>query len=228
MMLKIPAIVVNFKTYLEATGKNAVRMAKIMEKVAKKTKVSIAVCPQHADIWRVAREVKIPVFAQHVDPVKPGRNTGWVVPETVKAAGAVGTLINHSEHKLPLDQVQTAIIRAREAGLITICCTADIEESRKAAEFAPDFIAIEPPELIGTGIPVSKAKPEIVVGAVEAIKRVNPNVEVLCGAGITTGEDVAKAIELGTKGVLVASGIVCAEDPKRVVEDMAKAILSKF
>jgi triosephosphate isomerase len=227
-MLKVPTIVVNFKTYPEATGKNAVKMAKIMEKVAKKTKVSIAVCPQHADIWRIAKEVKIPVFAQHVDPVKPGRNTGWVVPETVKAAGATGTLINHSEHKLPLEQVKAVIARAREVGLITICCTADIEESRKSAEFAPDFIAIEPPELIGTGIPVSKAKPEIVAGAVEEIKKVNPNVEVLCGAGITTGEDVAKAIELGTKGVLVASGIVCAEDPRKVIEDMAKAILSKF
>jgi len=228
LMLKVPTIVVNFKTYPEATGKNAVKMAKTMEKVAKKTKVSIAVCPQHADIWRIAKEVKIPVFAQHIDPVKPGRNTGWVVPETVKAAGATGTLINHSEHKLPLEQVKAAIARAREVGLITICCTADIEESRKAAEFAPDFIAIEPPELIGTGIPVSKAKPEIVAGAVEEIKKVNPNVEVLCGAGITTGEDVVKAIELGTKGVLVASGIVCAEDPRKVIEDMARAILSKF
>ncbi|MEM1689296.1 MAG: triose-phosphate isomerase [Candidatus Hadarchaeales archaeon] len=227
-MFKLPAIVVNFKTYPEATGKNAVKMAKIMQKVAKKYKVTIAVCPQHADVFRVAKEVKIPVFAQHVDPMKPGRNTGWVIPETMKAAGAIGTLINHSEHKLPLEVVRSTIEAARNAGLVTICCTADIEESRKVAEFSPDIIAIEPPELIGTGIPVSKAKPEIVAGAVEEIKKVNPNVEVLCGAGITTGEDVVKAIELGTKGVLVASGIVCAKDPRAAIEDMVRAVSGKF
>ena len=95
---------------------------------------------------------------------------------------------------------------------------------QRAAAHSPDFIAVEPPELIGTGIPVSKAKPEIVSGSVKAVQEVNSSVQVLCGAGITTGEDVAKAVELGTVGVLVASGIVRAKDQRAAIEDMVRAL----
>jgi isopentenyl diphosphate isomerase/L-lactate dehydrogenase-like FMN-dependent dehydrogenase len=38
---------------------------------------------------------------------------------------------------------------------------------------------------------------------VAAVKAVNPNVRVLCGAGVKNGNDVAKAIELGAEGVLL-------------------------
>ncbi|RLG06224.1 MAG: triose-phosphate isomerase, partial [Thaumarchaeota archaeon] len=92
----------------------------------------------------------------------------------------------------------------------------------------PEILAIEPPELIGTGIPVSKAKPEVVTGAVEAVKRINPRVHVLCGAGISTGDDVAKAIELGTEGVLLASAYVKAKDPKKLLSGMAEAALKAW
>lgn len=217
-------MVVNFKTYPESTGERAVQLAKIIEQVAQDYSASVAVCPQHADIYRVSREVSIPVLAQHVDPLKPGRNTGWVTPASVKAAGAVGTLINHSEHKIPHDQVKQVVDLCRSKELVTIVCTADVEESKGLAAHSPDFIAVEPPELIGTGIPVSKAKPEIVSGSVKAIQEVNSSVQVLCGAGITTGEDVAKAVELGTVGVLVASGIVRAKDQRAAIEDMVRAL----
>jgi len=86
------------------------------------------------------------------------------------------------------------------------------------------MIAVEPPELIGTGISVSKAKPEVVSGSVELVKQINPDVIVLCGAGITTGEDVAAALRLGTEGVLVASGIVKAQNPYKVLLKFADCI----
>ena len=223
-MLKTPIVVINFKTYPEATGERAVELAKLIQAVAEQYSASVAVCPQQADIYRVASQVEIPVLAQHVDPLEPGRNTGWVTPDSVKAAGAVGTLVNHSEHKIPHDLIKKVIDLCRQKGLTVIACSADIEESKALATFSPDFVAVEPPELIGTGIPVSKAKPEIVRGTVEAIKQANPKVEVLCGAGITTGEDVAKAVELGTVGVLVASGIVQAKDQRAAIEDMVRAL----
>lgn len=223
-MLKTPIVVINFKTYREATGDRAVELAKFAQEVAEQYSASVVVCPQQMDLFRVASQVKIPVLAQHVDPVEPGRNTGWVTPESVKANGAVGTLINHSEHKVPHEHVEKVVELCRKLGLTTIACSADVEESRALAAFSPDFIAVEPPELIGTGIPVSKAKPEIVSGSVEAIKKVNEKVEVLCGAGITTGEDVAKAVELGTRGVLVASGIVKAKDQRAAIEDLVRAL----
>ncbi len=223
--VKTPIILVNFKTYAEATGENAVKLAEMAEKASAETSVCIGVAPQFADIAVIAKKVSIPVFAQHIDPIKYGSFTGHVLPESVKHAGAVGTLINHSERRLKLADIDAAITRAREVDLISVVCTNNTSVSASAAALKPNMIAVEPPELIGTGIPVSKAKPEVVTSTVEAVKKIDPEVIVLCGAGITNGEDVAAAIKLGTKGVLVASGIVKAKDPYKVMLEFAEAIL---
>lgn len=226
-MLKTPIVIVNFKTYPESTGENAVKLAQVISEISEQSGVAAAVVPQAVDISSIAGKVEIPVLAQHVDPIKPGRNTGWISPESAKAAGAVGTLVNHSEHKLPLDQVAGVVARAKEVGLSTVACAADMEESKRIAEIAPEMIAVEPPELIGTGIPVSKAKPEAVRDSVRAVKDVNSGIKVLCGAGITSGEDVAKAIELGAEGVLIASGVVRAKDQRAAIKDIVEGMVKK-
>jgi triosephosphate isomerase len=222
--VRTPVVIVNFKTYAEGTGKNAVKLADAAEKVSLETEVCFGVAPQFVDVPVIARSVDIPVFAQHIDPVKPGSHTGHVLPESVKEAGAVGTLINHSERRLRLADIDAAVTRAREIGLVSVVCTNNTAVSASAAALKPEMIAVEPPELIGTGIPVSKAKPEVVTSTVESVKRVNPEVVVLCGAGITGGEDVAAAMRLGTEGVLVASGIVKAKNPYEVMLEFAEAI----
>ena len=216
-----PVILVNFKTYLEGTGKKAVDLAQKAERVYNETKVSIGLAPQYCDIAALVSAVSLPIFAQHVDLEKPGSLTGYVLPEAIKEAGAVGTLINHSEHRLKLSDIDAAIARARELGLISCVCSNNARVSAAVATLEPDMIAIEPPELIGTGIPVSKAQPKVVSGTVELVRRVNKNVTILCGAGITRGEDVAAALRLGTAGVLVASGIVKAKDPYEVIREFA-------
>ncbi len=218
-----PMIIVNFKTYSEATGRRAVELAKKAEKVNSETRVSIGVAPQFADIVAVAKAVEIPVFAQHIDPIKPGSYTGHVLAESVKEAGAIGTLINHSERQLKLSDINEVIRITRENGLLSLVCANNSEISAAVASLKPDIIAIEPPELIGTGIPVSKAKPEVVTGTIKLVRKVNSEVTILCGAGITNGEDVAAALKLGTRGVLVASGIVKAKDPYTVLCEFAEA-----
>lgn len=223
--VRTPIILVNFKTYAESTGENAVKLAEMAEKVSVKTGVCIGVSPQFVDIPIIAGKFSIPVFAQHIDPIKFGSYTGHILPESVKYAGAVGTLINHSERRLKLADIDAAVVRAREVGLITVVCTNNTAVSVSAAALKPDMVAVEPPELIGTGIPVSKAKPEVVTSTVEAVKRISPEVTVLCGAGITNGDDVAAAIKLGTEGVLVASGVVRAKDPYKVMLEFAEAVL---
>jgi len=223
-MLKTPIVIVNFKTYSEATGENAVKLARLIFETGRDRNVSVAVAPQTVDIYRIAGRVKIPILAQHVDPIKPGRNTGWIAPESVKVAGAVGTLLNHAEHKISIDQIAEIVTRANEIGLSTVVCSADMEESRKIAGLAPEMIAVEPPELIGTGVSVSKARPEVVTNSLKAVKDVNPKIKVLCGAGITTGEDVAKALELGAEGVLLSSGIVCAKDQRATIKDIVNSM----
>ena len=226
MEVRTPIILVNFKTYAEATGEKALKMAREAEKVSLETGICIGVAPQFTDISSISSEVEIPVFAQHIDPITPGSHTGHILPEAVREAGAVGTLINHSERRLKLADIDAAIKRARDVGLKTVVCTNNADVSASAAALKPDMIAVEPPELIGTGIPVSKAKPEVVTGTVELVKRVNPEVIILCGAGITSGGDVSAALRLGTEGVLVASGIVKAKNPYRVMLDFAEAIMS--
>jgi len=224
-LLKTPIVIVNFKTYPEATGENALKLAQVISEASEQSGVAAAVAPQAVDIGLIAGKVGIPVLAQHVDPIKPGRNTGWVSPESAKAAGAVGTLVNHSEHKLPIDQVAGVVARAKEVGLSTVACAADMEESKRIADLTPDMIAVEPPELIGTGISVSKAKPEVVRDSVRAVKDINPGIKVLCGAGITSGEDVLKAIELGAEGVLIASGVVRAKDQRAAIQDIINGVV---
>lgn len=226
VQIKTPIVIVNFKTYAEGTGKKALELAKAAEDVSRETEICFAVAPQFVDIPTIVHQVDIPVFAQHIDPIKPGSHTGHVLPEAVKEAGATGTLINHSERRLRLADIDAAIMRAHELNLVTVTCTNNTSVSAAAAALNPDMIAVEPPELIGTGIPVSKAKPEVVTSTVESVKRISPDVTVLCGAGITSGEDVAAALKLGTEGVLVASGIVKAKDPRKVMKEFAEAAKS--
>ena len=223
--LKEPIIAINFKTYIEATGERALAIAKAAEKVWKETGITIVVAPQLADLYRIAQEVEIPVFAQHIDPIKPGSHTGHVLPEAVKEAGAVGTLLNHSENRMVLADLEASIRRAEEVGLITMVCSNNPAVSAAVAALGPDYVAVEPPELIGTGIPVSKAKPEVITDTVELVRKVNPEVKVLTGAGISTGEDVKKALELGSVGVLLASGVTKAKDPEKAIRDLVSLII---
>ncbi len=224
MSLKTPIIVVNFKSYAESMGARGLKLAKHCEEVSKETGVSIAICPQAFDVHWIAEKVRLPVLAQHVDALAPGSRTGWTTMEAVKEAGAIGTLLNHSEHRLVLADIEKSIETARALGLETIVCTNNTSVSRAAAALQPTMVAIEPPELIGSGIPVSKAQPEIVEEAVKSVKKINPNVKVLCGAGISTGVDVRAALELGSQGVLLASGVVKTASPRKALEDLTRGL----
>lgn len=221
--LQTPIIIINFKTYTESTGQKAIELARSAEKVTRETGIQTAVAPQLAELATVTKAVKIPVFAQHIDSIKPGGYTGHVLADSVKEAGAVGTLINHSERQLKLSDIDEIVKITKEKDLISCVCANNPTISAAVATLEPDIIAIEPPELIGTGIPVSKAKPEVITDTVKLVRKVNSKVTILCGAGIGHGEDVAAALKLGTQGVLVASGIVKAKDPYTVIREFADA-----
>jgi len=220
--MNLPLILTNAKTYKSAVGQKAVDLAKMHERAARKTGITFALAVQAADIYRVAKEVDIPVFAQHCDGVGYGSHTGWVLPESVKEAGAVGTILNHSEHRFErVEDLKKAVARAKEVGLTVCVCAETAEEGAEFAKlFTPDFVAVEPPELIGGDISVSTARPELISDSVEII---SPSA-VLVGAGVKTGKDVNIAIELGAKGVLLASGVTKASDPEAVLLDLASDI----
>jgi len=222
--MRTPAIVLNFKAYQQVVGKKGIVLAKICESIAKENNVEVVVAPQMADLGVIAKSVNILVFSQHVDPVEPGSRTGHTTPESVKGAGGTGTLINHSEMRMRIADIDFAVEKCRQVGLETIVCTNNMNVSRACALVNPDFVAVEPPELIGGDVSVTTANPEIVRNTVNAIKNIAPNVKVLCGAGVKNGKDVAKALELGAEGVLLASGVVKAKNPKEVLMDLVSGI----
>ena len=218
-----PLILLNFKTYEQALGKKGLRLAKICEEVAKRKKVRIAVAPCLLDLELIVKEVKIPVFAQHFD-VEAGAFTGNIPILLLKKLGVKGSLINHSERRLSWEGIKQRVELAKKYKLVSVVCAASLKEVKKIATLKPDFIAYEPPELIGTGIPVSQAKPKIVKRAVEVVRKISPKTQVLCGAGISSGIDVKRAIELGTKGVLLASAFVKSKSPKKKLLELVSFI----
>ena len=224
-MLKTPIIIINFKTYKESTGDNAIKLAEICSKVAEETKTSIAVAVQSTDIYRISKIISIPILSQHIDTIDFGKNTGFLLPESVKDAGAIGTLLNHSEHRLDFDLLKKSIERAKQANLATVVCARNVEDAKKIAYLNPEFIAVEPPELIGGTISVSEAKPEVISNSVKAIKFINNKIKVLCGAGIHNKDDVKKSVELGADGILVASGVVKAENHELALRDLVNGLI---
>ena len=215
--------IINCKNYEEISGEKIIKFVKIAEKVSKKLKIKIAIAPPQHLIGLVANST-IPILAQHVDDSKVGSTTGFMVPELLKKSKVKGSLINHSEHRISSADIKKLVAKLKELKMISVVCVKDVAEARKYAKFNPDYIAIEPPELIGSGKAVSKERPELITKAVAAVKAADNKTKLLCGAGIVSGEDVAKAKELGSKGILVASGIIKAKDWNKIITEFAKSI----
>lgn len=215
--------IINFKNYEEIAGSQAIKLAKIAAKIAKKYKIKIAVAPPQHLLSEIAK-YPIPVFAQHLDTSRIGSTTGFMVPEIVKKSHISGSLINHSEHRVPQKQIKELVLRLKKLDMISVVCVKDVTEAKKYAKLNPDYIAIEPPELIGSGKAVSKEKPEVITKSVSAVKQAKNSTKLLCGAGLVSGQDVTKAMKLGSKGILVASGIVKAKNWCVIIEEFAIAI----
>ncbi|SDK69434.1 triose-phosphate isomerase [Natronorubrum texcoconense] len=212
-------VLVNLKTY----PCDPIEVAEAVRDVNESTDARVAVAPQAATIAQVA-ETGAETWAQHVDPIDYGSNTGHTLAESVADAGAVGTLINHSEQRLKLADIDGSVQAAQRADLETVVCANNPAQIGAAAALGPDAVAVEPPELIGTGTPVSQADPDVVEDAVEAAQNVDSDVSVLCGAGISTGDDVVAAGDLGAEGVLLASGVAKADDPTAALEDLVEPL----
>ncbi|HSB47338.1 MAG TPA: triose-phosphate isomerase [Candidatus Bilamarchaeum sp.] len=214
-------IVLNLKTYPESIEK-ALLFTDIARDIVEETGIRVVVCPPMLFL-REAAERFGDIFSQHADAEPAGAHTGSVPAELIKAAKAKGSLVNHSERKVAPERIKQVIEQLHRNNLDSLVCAATSAEAVNIAHSSPTYIAVEPPELIGSGVSVSTAKPEIVINSVKAVMEVNHKVTVLCGAGVSTKEDVKKALELGAQGVLLASAFVKAPDPKAFLSDLASA-----
>ncbi len=218
--IKPPFFEVGPKAYLY--GEEMLKLAKAIDKVAIKYDVDIIVTPQYTDIPLLAQNTeRILVFAQHMDSLPVGRGLGSVLPEAVKAAGAVGVMLNHAEKPLSMEEVEATIKRADEVGLATIVCADTVEDVKTIAKMGPNLIVAEPTDLIGTG---QTSDSNYVIETIKTVEAINPDIMVLQGAGISNGEDVYNTIKLGAQATGSTSGIIKAEDPEAMVEEMISAL----
>jgi triosephosphate isomerase len=213
--------IINFKNYGEASAERTVELARAAQSVAKKLGVEVVVAPPQPSIALVSRTVDVPVVCQHVDDAQEGATTGFFVPEVAKSYGAAGSLVNHSEHRIGMPAIKGLVERLRRLQMTSIVCARTPTEVAEVANFAPDFIAIEPPELIGTGRAVSKENPAIIT---DSIKAAGARSKVICGAGISDRGDVSKAMELGSHGILVASGVVKSQPWAEKIADLVSGM----
>lgn len=215
-------IFVNYKTYEQGTGKKAIELTKILEAVAHETQIKIIPVIQAADIREVVASTTLEVWTQKVDPVEFGAHTGSIAPEAVLEDGAVGTFLNHSEARpTTFDELAKASDRAKSVGLKTLIFAKDITELKNITSLSPSYLSYEPPELVGSStISVSTTKPEVIKEAADIAKLAG--IPLIVGAGIKSQEDIRKSLELGAVGFAVASSILLAEDPRRVILELTE------
>ncbi|ARM76030.1 triose-phosphate isomerase [Acidianus manzaensis] len=222
--MKKPILIINFKAYDNAFGKKGIDIAKKIEKISIEYSTEVTLSVPATMISTLSQEVSLPIYAQHIDDVDLGAHTGAITAEMIKEAGAKGSLLNHSEKRIRLDQIHNALTKMKKLGLESVVCIDRYELVNPIGLLQPDSILIEPPELIGSGISVSKAKPEVITKAVDEIKK-TPSVYLIAGAGISNGDDVYTAIKLGSAGIGVASAVMKAKEPEKVVEEFIKGAL---
>ena len=213
-------IALNLKAYSESSGVNLEKYAAACEENQNKN-IQIILIPNVIDTTlatSLVRNTSIYVQISHAVPAGP--YTSHVPVELLSKTGAKGLLLNHAEAKMPINEIKQLIREANKFKLETICCAKDDSEAANLAKLSPTYIAIEPPELIGSGISVSSAKPELVKRSIAAVSNVNSKVKVLIGAGISNSQDYKKSLELGADGVLLASAFVKSKNPPQWLAEL--------
>ncbi|MBU0953096.1 MAG: triose-phosphate isomerase [Nanoarchaeota archaeon] len=221
MITMQPVLVVNFKTYKEGTGKNAEQFALIADEVAKSYDVRVILAVQAYDLHQICSAVSLPIYVQHLDPASFGSHTGAMLPEAAKDYGATGTLLNHAERRISLEQLQQTIGRCKDVGLETLVCTDVLGDVEKITPWEPTYIAYEDPKLIGTGNSITGQQGDVIRSFASLV---NGTTIPLCGAGVTTGTDVTEALKIGTRGAVFASAIIRTPDHRKLLEELIRAL----
>jgi triosephosphate isomerase (TIM) len=217
-------LIVNFKNYPEILGEGSIRLAHAVQRVSDTVGIEAIVAPPTPMLGLIASKTRVHVYSQTVGSKSGDKTTGEILPEAVRAAGASGTILNHSESRRSPSELRELVPRLTSMGMGVCLCSQTAAEAARLAALKPKYLAIEPPELIGSGIAVSRARPELVQRTVTGVRRVGYEGEILCGAGIVGGEDVTKAVELGVDGVLVASSVVKAPNWESKVKELARSL----
>jgi triosephosphate isomerase len=198
-----PEIFINFKHYDNAVGTKSEKL--LMEFNSIKNQKGLYYCMAATDLRLQKLFPNLNIYGQHVDLNGYGAYTGSISMESLLDLGIKGSLLNHSEKRIEGSVIEAVIKKSKELNFKIILCVENLDEAEKYAKLEPEYIAYEPPELIGGNISVSSAKPEIIGQAAEICKG---RTKLLVGAGVKTKEDIDTSMDLGASGVLIASGII--------------------
>ncbi|MBI5127346.1 triose-phosphate isomerase [Candidatus Roizmanbacteria bacterium] len=210
-------IFLSLKTYKEATGDSVIKLLSSVKKVSLETGVPIIPVAQTVDLYRIRKELNLEIWAQHVDPIDPGRHMGFISPYSVKEFGASGVIINHAEHPVPEDVIKKTVEKSKEYGLKTLVLCQSIELAKQVEEWNPDYIGYEKGELIAGPVSMVEMEEKNIEYLAGALKK-----PLIVGAGIANGDHVKKAVKLGGKGVILASAFVKAENPEAKLRELAE------
>ncbi|MEA3355030.1 MAG: triose-phosphate isomerase [Patescibacteria group bacterium] len=209
-------IFLSLKTYPQASGDQVIKLCQIVKKVQDKTKIKIMVGAQAFDIRRIKKEVGIEVWAQHLDPIDPGRHFGWLSPYSAKQAGATGTMINHAEHAVDFDTIKATMKKCQSHNLKTLVGTDSINLAKKVINLKPNYLAFENPDLIAG----NTSFVDVDADRIKQVIDLTP-MPFFVGAGISKKSHVQKTIKLGGQGVILASGVIKANDQETALYDLA-------
>ena len=219
-------LIINLKNYLETSGDNTIKLVKDAEKVSERLDVEIIISPPQPSLALIVKQTNLKVISQHVDLKNIGSTTGYYVPEIIDKIGAAGSLINHSEHPIEITEIKQLIEKLKELNLLTFVCVKTTKELKEILELGPNYIAIEPPELIGTQKSISSEKPFLIRECKQMVSTKDRISELICGAGINKNEDVKMALEYGAKGILVSSSITKSSNWYEKIFELASAFKS--
>ncbi|MDB7102730.1 MULTISPECIES: triose-phosphate isomerase [Enterococcus] len=218
--LRAPFFVVNPKAYLY--GDQALALAKVADELSGTHDIDILFTVQHVDAARIKNETDhLFITVQHLDGLQVGRGMGYILPEALAEVGVTATFLNHAEHPMTVNELTKAVKRADELGILTIVCADSIAEAQAVASLDPDVMVCEPTELIGTG---QSSDISYMKATNEAVRAMNPTIQILQAAGISTVEDVEKALLSGADGTGGTSGIVAADDPAQTLTNMIQKV----
>ncbi len=216
--------IINCKNYYKITEESISKLSKIIQVTSKKYRVKIAIAPPF-HLLTIATKYFIPVFAQHMDNMDNYNSTGFIIPKLLKKSKILGSLINHSEHRISSNNILEITLKLKKLDMVSVICVEKISEVKKYVQFNPTYIAIEPKNLIGTGRSITNENPDVIIKSLKILKRSNVQTKLLCGAGISDENDVKKAVQLGTHGILVSSRIINAKNWKKIIDKFTNAIL---
>lgn len=224
MNVDYPHFQVNFKVYPGTSGEDGLQFARLIERVGTNVGANFVVTPQIPDLGLVAEGTDLPVTAPYVDATEPGRGMGRVLPETVRAAGADGAVLNHAENRETLTDLARKIARCHDVGLDSFVCVDSIEMGEAVAPFDPDAVVLEKPEDISTDRAITRTHPELVRTFVDVMHRENPHIKCHVGGGIGSAEDVRLAFEQGADATGAASAISLADDPESILTEIGTVL----